>query len=122
MGYAIVYLTPPSVHLYRERFIHFYALLLKVTQSRKQIMISSILPRTKLTILSKEHAQDSEFCSFFGRIEETINCFRDCSNKGQTRCDIDIRIGYHRQGLKRAFSFSSSANTFTVNSNTPRTG
>ena len=31
----------------------------------------------KLTILSKEDAQDSEFCSFFGRIEDTINCFRD---------------------------------------------
>ena len=31
----------------------------------------------KLTILRKEHAQDSEFRSFFGRIEETINCFRE---------------------------------------------
>ena len=31
----------------------------------------------KLTILNKEDAQDSEFCSFFGRIEETINCFQD---------------------------------------------
>ena len=29
---------------------------------------------TKLTILSKEYAQDSEFCSLFGR---TINCFQD---------------------------------------------
>ena len=33
--------------------------------------------RTKLTILSREDAQDSEFRSFFGRIEDTINCFRD---------------------------------------------
>ena len=33
--------------------------------------------RTKLTIMSKEEAQDSKFCSFFGRIEKTINCFRD---------------------------------------------
>ena len=31
----------------------------------------------KLTILSREDAQDSEFCSFFGRIEDTINCLRD---------------------------------------------
>ena len=33
--------------------------------------------RLKLNILSREDAQDSEFCSFFGRIEDTINCFRD---------------------------------------------
>ena len=33
--------------------------------------------RTKLTILSKEDAQNNEFCSFFGRIHETITCFRD---------------------------------------------
>ena len=53
---------------------------LKVRQSRKKIMVFSILPkkRTKLfTILSTEDAQDSEFRSFFGRIEDTINCFRD---------------------------------------------
>ena len=31
----------------------------------------------KLTILSKKEAQDSEFRSFFGRIEDTINCIRD---------------------------------------------
>ena len=42
-------------------------------------MVSLILPKNekKLIILSKEDAQDSEFRSFFGRIEETINCFRD---------------------------------------------
>ena len=34
--------------------------------------------QTKLTILSKEDAQDSEFCSIVGRIEETIICFEDC--------------------------------------------
>ena len=33
--------------------------------------------RTKLSILSKEHAQDSEFRSLWGRIEETMICFRD---------------------------------------------
>ena len=32
---------------------------------------------TKLTILSIFLTQDSESRSFFGRIEETINCFRD---------------------------------------------
>ena len=53
--------------------------LLKVRKSQKQSMVSSILPkkRTKLTILSKEDPQDSEFHSFFGRIEDSINCFRD---------------------------------------------
>ena len=30
---------------------------------------------TRLTILSNEDAQDSEFHSYFGRIEDTINCF-----------------------------------------------
>ena len=40
-------------------------------------LLNSSKKRTKLTILIKEDAQDSEFRSFFGRIEETINCFRD---------------------------------------------
>ena len=44
-----------------------------------QIMVSTILPKewTKLTILSKDDAQDSEFHLFFGRIQENIHCFRD---------------------------------------------
>ena len=43
-------------------------------------MVSSILPkneRNSLLILSKEDAQDCEFRSFFGRIEDTINFFWD---------------------------------------------
>ena len=36
--------------------------------------LNSPKKRMKLTILSKEHAQDREF---FWRIEETIICFRD---------------------------------------------
>ena len=39
--------------------------------------LNSSKKRTKLTILSKEDAKDSEFCSFFGRNEDTINRFRD---------------------------------------------
>jgi hypothetical protein len=39
--------------------------------------LNSSKKRTKLTILSKEGAQDSEFRSFFGRLQDTINCFRD---------------------------------------------
>ena len=51
----------------------------KVSKPRKQFMVSLILPkkRTILTILSREDAKDSEFRSFLGRIEDTINCFRD---------------------------------------------
>ena len=48
-------------------------------------MVFSILPkneRNSLLILSKEEAQDSEFRSFLGRIEDTINCFCDLLNFG----------------------------------------
>jgi hypothetical protein len=37
------------------------------------LCLDSLKKRTKVTILSKEDAQNSEFRSFFGRIE-TINC------------------------------------------------
>ena len=45
-------------------------------------MVSSILPKNeqKIIILSisyREDAQDSDFLLVFGRIEDTINCFRD---------------------------------------------
>ena len=40
-------------------------------------LLDSPEKRKKLTILSIEDAQDNGFRSFFGRIEETINCFRD---------------------------------------------
>ena len=39
--------------------------------------LNSSKETTKLTILIKKDAQDSEFCLFFGRIEDTIICFRD---------------------------------------------
>ena len=47
----------------------------KVRQSRKQIMVLQKKNRTKFNILSKEDTQDSEFRSFFWRIEDTKNCF-----------------------------------------------
>ena len=54
-------------------------LTLKLSKSRKKYgVLDSSKKRTKLTILSTEGAQDSEFRSFFGRIEDTIICFRDC--------------------------------------------
>ena len=39
--------------------------------------INSPKKRMELSILNKEHAPDSEFHSFSGRIEETIFCFQD---------------------------------------------
>jgi hypothetical protein len=55
-------------------------------------MVSSILPkkRTELSILGKEHAQDSEFRTFFGRIEETIICFRNLLTFIQSQVSINL--------------------------------
>ena len=52
---------------------------LKVSKYQKQFYVLPNFPKkqTKLTILSIFFTQDSEFRSFFGRIEESINCFRD---------------------------------------------
>ena len=47
-----------------------------ISKANYGVLISS-KKRTKLIILTREDAQDSEFRSFFGRIEETIYCFRD---------------------------------------------
>ena len=56
--------------------------LLKVRQSRKQIIVPSILPKneqkiTILSLLTSENTQDMIFLSFFGRSLDTIICFRD---------------------------------------------
>ena len=51
----------------------------------KKIMVFSILKKkeqSSLPWVSKKDAQDSEFCLFLGRIEETINCFWDGKNCG----------------------------------------
>jgi hypothetical protein len=64
-----------------EKFIQ---LLLKVRKSRKQFMVSSILPKNErkndkiqpITYLILSTVVDF-FCSFFGRNEDTIICFRD---------------------------------------------
>ena len=55
--------------------------VLKVSKSRKLVIygvLNTSKKRTKLTILRIFFTQDSEFRSFFGRIEETVTCFRDC--------------------------------------------
>ena len=48
---------------------------LKVSKSQKQFMVSSILPKNEHwdNFMNWKLSQ----CSFFGRIEDTINCFRD---------------------------------------------
>ena len=48
-------------------------------------MVSSTLPKNERKSLIFS-TQDSEFRSFFGRIEETIDCFRDLLtfNQGNT--------------------------------------
>ena len=52
--------------------------LLKVSKSRKQFMVSSILPKNeKNRPNSTTIPQVDFFCSFFGRNEGTLNCFRD---------------------------------------------
>ena len=53
--------------------------ILKVSKFRKIIECCPRLSqkRTKLIILITEGAQDNDFCSFFGRIEDAIICFQD---------------------------------------------
>ena len=53
-------------------------IILKVGKSRKKYdVLDSSKKQMKLTILSTEGVQDSEFHLFFGRIQDAIICFRD---------------------------------------------
>ena len=60
------------------RCVKFDCLLakLKVSKSRKQFMVSSILPKNEYRDNSMYWKLSQR--SFFGRIEDTIICFRDC--------------------------------------------
>ena len=53
--------------------------LIKVSKSQKQLMVSSILPKNerKKFDFTSMIPQVELFSFVFGRIEETINCFRD---------------------------------------------
>ena len=53
--------------------------LLKVSKSRKQIMVSSILPKNERNLLSwvEKMLKILSIVCFLWRIEDTINCFRD---------------------------------------------
>ena len=51
-------------------------------------VLNSSTKRKKLTILSGEDVQDSKFRSSFGRIEETLICFRD------------LKFGYSEKATK----------------------
>ena len=72
---------PKFIWLFLIKNIVFKTFLyVKVSKSRKQFiygLLNSHKKRTKLTILSIFFTQDSELRSFFGRIKEIINCFRD---------------------------------------------
>ena len=48
-------------------------------------VLNSSKKQQKLTILSREDAQDSEFRSSFGRNEETKNCFRDSPTSNDSK-------------------------------------
>ena len=55
---------------------------LQVSQSQKQIMVSSILPKNEQKSLFWVFPKEKMlriviFCSFWGRMEDTINCFWD---------------------------------------------
>ena len=54
-------------------------LLLKVSKSRKQFMVSSILPKNerKNSTLLLWYLRSNCFLLVFGRMGETINCFQD---------------------------------------------
>ena len=60
-------------------FSYKWCMILKVSKSRKQFMVSTILQKTKENNLTWGLivVKLIFFCSFFGRIEVTINCFRD---------------------------------------------
>ena len=71
-------------------FLTFF-LFLKVSKSRKQIMVSSILPKNERNSLSwvSSLLRIEGFVLVFWRIKKTITCFRDyltfsCSRTGNT--------------------------------------
>ena len=72
-------------------------------------MIFSILPKfkklTKLSILRKKEAQDSEFRSFFERIEDTINCFRDLLTFSSMAAQSAVECVVFGSGICVIFSF-----------------
>ena len=80
--YALIvfYICCPENKKWKPEVFCFPYIWLKVSKSRKQIMVSSILPKNlkKLTIQSIFSTQDSEFRSFYGIIEGTIICFQGC--------------------------------------------
>ena len=51
----------------------------KVSKSRKKLWCSQFFQKTHYPehLFFSKYAQDSEFRSFFGRIEKTMNCFQD---------------------------------------------
>ena len=72
--FSIYFLTASFLFEILDMWIWFWQKISKASYC----FLNSSKKLTKLTILSREDAQDSEFRSvFFGRIEDTINCFRN---------------------------------------------
>ena len=72
--FSIYFLTASFLFEILDLWIWFWQKISKASYC----FLNSSKKLTKLTILSREDAQDSEFRSvFFGRIEDTINCFRN---------------------------------------------
>ena len=72
------YILNSVIACFNSMYLFWLSLVgVKCTMSLKKLVtyLNSPKKRTKLTILSKEEAQDSEFRSFFGRIEMNLNCF-----------------------------------------------
>ena len=64
--------------------------MLKVRQSRKQILVSSILPKKNVEIISCN--EDYPNVRFFGRNEDTVNCFRDLLTFNITKENINANF------------------------------
>ena len=72
---------------------------LKVSKSREQFMVSSILPKNERwdNFMYWKLSQ----CSFFGRIEDTIICFPDCLTFTKSR--LEAYAGFFRLSMKGKF-------------------
>ena len=65
----------------KKYLMWFFTLILKVSFWKKKNIVFLILPKNEWNALSwalfSKYAQDSELHSFFERIENSIDCFRD---------------------------------------------
>ena len=62
----------------RRHFVTFNENTLEEKEKKSVITLHFQKKNTILSIFSIENTEDSDFCSFLGRMEDTIICFRDC--------------------------------------------